>query len=99
METLNRRDFIKYTGYGVVAVTSGCNGFSSHNTSQNKKTNVVWILADDLGYGVLVKLKWDTLAHASISLKNRHLLIPQPQMSFSDSKCNNFAVGFQHSSF
>ncbi len=53
---MKRREFIKQTGYGSLAVVAG-GGISCLNlsckTGTKRKPNIVFILADDLGYGDL----------------------------------------------
>jgi len=49
-----RRDFLKNAGLGAIAMAiSGCITSKANDKALDKKPNIVFILADDLGYGCL----------------------------------------------
>ena len=53
MEQLNRRDFLKLVGIGAAgAALYPLRGFAKNNFA-NRNMNIIYILADDLGYGEL----------------------------------------------
>ena len=49
METMRRRDFLKVVGAGAMASVMGC-GITKDVFIAKRKPNIVYILADDLGY-------------------------------------------------
>ena len=51
MVSMSRRDFLRAAGFGVTGlVMPGCTGASADSSSARRKPNIVYILADDLGY-------------------------------------------------
>ena len=51
MRNQNRREFLKTAGFGAAVVA--CSGFMTRCQTSSKKPNIIFILADDLGYGEL----------------------------------------------
>ncbi|MHC4498218.1 MAG: twin-arginine translocation signal domain-containing protein, partial [Planctomycetota bacterium] len=50
----SRRDFLKVAGLSAAVLTlPGCMGLSTHVPGKSRKPNVIFIMADDLGYGDL----------------------------------------------
>jgi arylsulfatase A-like enzyme len=50
----NRREFLQYTGLVTAQLAlTGCSYLASEKTAPKSKPNVIYILADDLGYGDL----------------------------------------------
>jgi arylsulfatase A len=48
---MNRRDFLKTLGCGAAALTmQGCNGSSGFSSGKSAKSNIILIMADDIGY-------------------------------------------------
>ena len=69
MSTLKRRDFVKTMGAGAVALGSLGNGPSgTQDQSVNGRPNVVFILADDMGWG-------------DVEANNPDSLIPTPNIN------------------
>ncbi|MHC4324956.1 MAG: sulfatase-like hydrolase/transferase, partial [Planctomycetota bacterium] len=51
---MKRRDFLKAAGFGATALVFSCRTIqSTTSTERRKKPNIVYILADDLGYAEL----------------------------------------------
>ena len=51
---MKRRDFLKAAGFGATALTLSCHTIQTTTSAQRKKKpNIVYILADDLGYAEL----------------------------------------------
>ena len=50
---MKRRDFLKAAGCGAAALALSCCTGTTQTAQQKKKTNIVYILADDLGYAEL----------------------------------------------
>jgi len=52
---VKRRDFLKAAGFGAAALALSCrtDAIQSNSTKRRKKPNIVYIMADDLGYAEL----------------------------------------------
>jgi arylsulfatase len=50
---MKRRDFLKAVGYGAAALALSCSTNTMQSAQHRKKPNIVYILADDLGYAEL----------------------------------------------
>ncbi len=52
---MKRRDFLKAAGFGAAALALSCrtDAIQSNSTKRRKKPNIVYIMADDLGYAEL----------------------------------------------
>jgi len=79
MVQLTRRDFLETVGAGVLSIlTSGC--LASQQKTNTSKPNIIYIMADDLGYGDLgcygaTKIRTpniDSLAKQGIRLTDAH---------------------------
>jgi arylsulfatase A len=50
---VKRRDFLKAAGYGTAALALSCRTNTMRSAQHKKKPNIVYIMADDLGYAEL----------------------------------------------
>ena len=51
MKTLTRREFVKLVGLNTAVFSIG--GKFAYGSDKNINPNIIYILADDLGYGVI----------------------------------------------
>ena len=81
---INRRDFVRFSGYGALALTAGCTDGLFTRKKQADRPNIVWILADDLGYGdigcygneVVQTPHLDQLAQQGVRLRDFYVTSP-----------------------
>jgi len=64
---LNRRDFLKQMGMGLTAASLTMSGFNCSKHSSKKLPNIIFIMADDMGYG-------------DVACLNEQSKIPTPNM-------------------
>lgn len=80
---MDRRTFLKMTGAGCAAALTGCQTVPPHTAglSGKKHPNIIYILADDLGYGDLSCLNpeskiqtsnMDRVAHEGVTFTDTH---------------------------
>jgi arylsulfatase A len=80
---MNRRNFLQHCAYGLGALTLGCSrypGVEGSRAGKQKRPNIVFILADDMGYGDVRALNPDSKV-ATGNLDR----IAQEGMIFSDA--------------
>ena len=64
---LNRREFLKQMGIGLTATSLMMSGFNCSKPDKRNLPNIVFIMADDMGYG-------------DVSCLNKDSKIPTPNM-------------------